>query len=118
MRNLSIFIFITTLLACPPAIAGPDHEHGHEHKHASKPVSSAVAIENATTKVQQLVKTGKIDSTWSGIKANKAEQKTYEKGPEWVVTFNNKKLSDKSKQTLYLFFTLSGHYIAANYTGN
>ena len=67
--------------------------------------------------VNRLAKTGKIDASWSGIQADGAEQKTYAKNTEWVVTFKNAKLKDSAKQRLYLFFSLDGHYIAANYTG-
>ena len=53
----------------------------------------------------------------SGAKPAKAEKKTFAKGPEWVVSFNNDKIKNKTKQTLYIFYSLNGHYIAANYTG-
>lgn len=37
---------------------------------------------------------------------------------EWVVIFNNQKISESDKQKLYVFLTLNGEYIAANHTGN
>ena len=46
-----------------------------------------------------------------------ANQKTFSNEVEWVVTFKNDKVSDATKQTLYLFFTLDGSYIATNFTG-
>lgn len=36
---------------------------------------------------------------------------------EWVVVFVNDKIADTDKQKLYVFLTLGGDYIAANYTG-
>ena len=33
------------------------------------------------------------------------------------VTFNDPAAKDKARQTLYMFFTLPGHFIAANFTG-
>ena len=116
MRNLTTTVFLSSLLFTVPVFAGPGHDHGHGHSH--EPVSSDEAGNRATQKVNQLVGTGKIDSSWSAVKVMKVEQKTYAHGPEWVVTFKNDKVSDASKQTLYLFFSLDGHYIAANYTGN
>ncbi|MDH5377166.1 MAG: DUF6488 family protein, partial [Gammaproteobacteria bacterium] len=64
------------------------------------------------------VKAGKIEESWAGTKPATVEKKTFSQGPEWVVSFSNKKVADASKQTLYMFYSLDGHYIAANYTGN
>lgn len=115
MRKLSILFAFCIGLLSAPAIAGPGHEHGHGHSHGA--VSEDVASDKATKKVEQLASAGKIDASWAGVKPASIEQKTYANGPEWVVTFKNDKVSDTSKQTLYLFYSLNGHYIAANYTG-
>ena len=115
MKMIINALLLSAALFATVAIAGPGHEHKHGHHH--EPVSADVAKEKAKQKVIQLVKDGKIDSSWSTINAAGAEQKSYGNGPEWVVTFNNSAISDDSKQTLYLFFSLNGHYIAANYTG-
>lgn len=113
MRRLSIALLICLSYFSTPALAGPGH--GHSHSHGA--VSSEVAASKAHDKVQQLVKAGKIDASWAGRPAHSIEQKTYANGPEWVITFKNEQLSDTSKQTLYLFYSLDGHYIATNYTG-
>lgn len=113
MKNLSITFLLSFLFFATPVMAGSGHDHGHSHG----PISSEEAINKATKKVQKLVETGKIDSTWSKANAAGAKQKEYSNGPEWVVTFKNDKVSDSSKQTLYLFYSLDGNYIAANYTG-
>ena len=115
MRKLTVIFAFCMGLFVTPAMAGPGHDHGHGH--ADGPVSAEVVSDKAMKKVAQLVKKGKIDASWSGVQPASIEQKTYAKGPEWVVTFNNEKVSDASKQTLYLFYSLDGHYIAANYTG-
>ena len=109
LLSLSLF-FVTGVFA------GPGHSHGDGHSHS--PVSEQGVKEKAAQKVKQLIDAKKIPQSWNTIKANKAEKKTYSKGPEWVVTFNNTAVSDATKQTLYLFYSLDGHYIAANYTGN
>ncbi len=113
MKNLATTLLLSFVLFAAPVMAGSGHDHGHSHE----PISSKEAISKATKKVQQLANAGKIDSSWSKIKAASAEQKEYSKVLEWVVTFKNDKVSDSSKQTLYLFFSLDGNYIAANYTG-
>ncbi len=113
MKYLATTLLLSFVLFATPVMAGSGHDPGHSHE----PISSKEAINKATKKVHQLAKAGKIDSSWSKINAASAEQKEYSKVLEWVVTFKNDKVSDSSKQTLYLFFSLDGNYIAANYTG-
>jgi len=103
-----ILITLLSLFISAPAMAGPGNDDGHGHSHSQGPVSSNEAIKRATKKVIQMAKAGKIDSLWSTTKASAAEQKTYAKGPEWVITFNNDKISDTTKQTLYMFFSQIG----------
>ena len=116
MRHFIPLLILTFCFITTPALAGPGHEHDHGHSHG--PISKTAAIDKATKKVKQLVDKGKIDASWAKVSAANAEQKTYSKGPEWVVTFKNDQISDASKTTLYIFYTLDGHYLAANYTGN
>lgn len=118
MRKLLTPILLCIAFFSTPVLAGSGHDHGDGHGLSHGPVSSDVASDKAVKKVQSLVQAGKIDSSWSGLEPVSVEQKTYSKGPEWVVVFKNTKVSDSSKQTLYLFYSLDGHYIAANYTGN
>ena len=63
------------------------------------------------------VSKGVLDKSWSEMKPTKAYQKTFKKEPEWVVEFVNSAAPDKEKQTLYVFYTLDGHYMATNFTG-
>ena len=117
MRNISIAILASTLLFAAPAMAGTGHEHGSDGSHSHGPINSDAAIKKAEKQVKSLVKSGKLDKSWAGIKAASAIQKTFGDEDEWVVTFKNDKISDASKQTLYIFYTLSGAYIASNFTG-
>ena len=111
-KTLTTLLLLSMMFA-GSVFAGPGHDHGHSHG----PISSEAAANSAIKRVGALVDAGKIDASWSAIKPASVEQKTYAKGPEWVVTFKNDKISDKSRQTLYLFFSLDGHYLASNYTG-
>ena len=64
-----------------------------------------------------LVKNGKLDAAWSALTPEKIEAVEGKKGQEWKVTFKNASAQDKTKATLYMFFTLPGNFIAANFTG-
>lgn len=105
----------STLFISSQVLAGAGHDHDHGHSHG--PVSEDVVVGKAVTKVKQLADDKKIDASWKSVKSTGAEKKTFGKGLEWVVSFKNTKVSDKAKQNLYIFFSLDGHYIAANYTG-
>lgn len=116
MRNVSTVLLVSSLLFTSPVMAGAGHDHGGGG-HSHGPVAGEAVIMKATEKVKSLAESGKIDKSWAGIKAVGATQKTFANESEWVVTFKNEKLSDVTKQTLYLFFTLDGSYIATNFTG-
>jgi hypothetical protein len=92
------------------ALAGTGHDHGHSHSHTA--VKS-----NATEIVAALVKRNTLDNSWSSIGASSVEKITVQGNPEWVVVFVNNKAADKGKRKLYVFLTLGGDYIAANFTG-
>ena len=117
MRNISIALFVSTLLFASPAMAGAGHEHGPDGGHSQGPINSQTAIKKAEKQVKSLVERGKLEKSWADAKAAGATQKVFAQGDEWVVTFSNNKVSDTSKQTLYVFYTLDGTYIASNFTG-
>jgi len=110
MKNLITTLLFLFLFIVTPAIAGAGHSHGEA-------ITNEQATSLASQKMKQLIDVGKIDPTWKEVKVSSIEQKTFSHDPEWVVKFTNDKISDASKQTLYMFFSLDGRYIAANYTG-
>lgn len=116
-------LLFTLILALSPAavLAGANHDHGHSHddghSHSHDPVSQSQAEEVAMKSIARLIGKGKISSSWKSVKAAKAEKKKFGKKTEWVISFSNDKISDPQKQTLYVFVSLTGEYIAANYTG-
>lgn len=115
MRRTMIAVTLCTLsLAAMPVFSGPGAP-GHEHSHG--PVSAEAVQAKASAHVADLVTKGKLESSWKDVKPTKASEKKFEKGPEWVVEFVNSAVADKAKQTLYVFYTLDGNYLAANFTG-
>jgi len=117
-----ISLLLTALAFVVPAHAGSGHSHdkdgGHSnHSHSHSPIDSNKAKTKATRMLSSLVKKNVIDKSWEGIQPTKAEKKIFSKGPEWVISFKNDKIKDEAKQNLFIFYSLNGHYIAANYTG-
>ncbi len=109
-----IFICLLTLLALTiaTAYAGSNHSHG-----SSTPIAKDEALVKATDIVKGFVKKGKVDSSWAEVAPASVEKNKRRFGDEWVVTFNNPKVKDTAKQTIYVFLTLGGEYKVANYTG-
>ncbi|MFT7186480.1 MAG: hypothetical protein ACI84K_001883 [Pseudohongiellaceae bacterium] len=118
-KNMPYFIntiLSLFLLLAIPAFAGSGHDHGHGHSH--EPITKAEAEEIATKSVTKLVKRKTIDSSWASVSVHKSERKEFGGKMEWVVLFMNEKISDHEKQTLYVFLSSEGQYLAANYTGS
>lgn len=114
--TILLFGFILSLSTFS-AIAGSDHDHDHGHSHSYMPVNQEKAQENAAEIVAALAKRSKLDKSWTSIKASSVEKITVQGNPEWKVVFVNKNITDADKQKLYVFLTLGGDYIAANFTG-
>ncbi|MCW8886161.1 MAG: DUF6488 family protein [Motiliproteus sp.] len=109
---MRLFKLIAVLLF---SLWGTQLSAGTGHSHA--PVDANKASTIATKVVSTLVKNNVIESSWNTVKIGNIEQKAFGSNREWVATFSNPQITDKSKQTLYIFLTLSGEYLAANYTG-
>lgn len=118
MNNLiKVPLLVLMFLFGQTVFAGPGGGHSHDHGHLHGPISSEQAVKKATKHVQKLVKKGKIDASWSGVASKSVEEKSFGHGPEWVVTFENKAAEDPEKQTLYVFYTINGKYLASNFSG-
>ena len=113
-----VFSFMLSLL--PVGVwAGADHDHGHDHghTHSHDPVDQSQAEQAAIKGVAMLIDKGKIDESWKAANITNSEKKKFGDNMEWVISLKNDKVTDSSKQTLYIFLSLTGEYIAANYTG-
>lgn len=102
-------------LAAPAALADAGSSC---HFHGNKPAIEATIGNCANQRKAQLVKGGKLDAAWQAINTDKIEAVDGKKGKEWKVTFKDAAAKDKAKETLYMFFTLPGNFIAANFTGH
>jgi len=120
--RITALVFSFTLSLLPMAgWAGAGHDHGHEHdhghSHSHDPVDQGQAEKLAAKSVAMLVGKGKIAGSWKSAAVAKSEKKKFGNRTEWVVSFQNDKVSDSTKKTLYVFLTLTGDYVAANFTG-
>ncbi len=113
-KIISLAALSATLLAAPAAFAGGG---GGCHFHGNAPVKASVLVGCATDNKNALAASGKINASWKGVKLDTAETVEGKRMKEWKFTFKNPAEPDAAKQTLYLFYTLTGNFIAANFTG-
>jgi hypothetical protein len=115
------FVVFLSLLTGPTeqlsqrAFAGADATC---HFHGKTLAEEKTVLACADKRKESLIKNGKIDSTWKDIRHEKIVKVDGKKAQEWMVTFKNPSAKDKSKETLYMYFTLIGNFIAANFSGN
>ena len=117
MRLTTLLLSFILSLFTFSVMAGSGHDHDHGHSHSYAPVNQEKAQENATEIVAALVKRDKLNESWKAITSSSVEKITVKGNPEWVVVFVNQNITDANKQKLYVFLTLGGDYIAANFTG-
>ena len=112
MKRINIFL-ITLFLTISPLVAQAHGDGGH----SAPALTQSEATEFAINRVVMLVNNGKIDKSWEPVKAASAEQRANGYRTEWVVTFKNSNVSEEAKSTLYIFLSVQGEFIAANFTG-
>ncbi len=113
--------FITrTVLIFVVSFTGLNAHGNHTHKETvpQKAEFSKTSVkEIAKKEVKRLSIAKKIDSSWLFVPISKMQKTLFGKKQEWVVSFNNPKINDASKQNLYIFIDLYGKLSGANYTG-
>ena len=114
MRKFMVCLLTALALLATSAFAGPGHGHSHG---PVTPATEEQVIKNASDVVAALIQKGKIDASWKDIKPTDTKKKKTPYDPEWVVTFNNSKIAEKEKKTLYVFLSLDGQYLGANFSG-
>lgn len=110
---------ITVALLCAALSANTARADagGSCHFHGSKPAAEATVLGCAAQRKDNLVKAGKLDAGWQAVKHDSIALVDGNKGKEWKVTFKHAAAGDKGKDTLYMFFTPVGNFIAANFSG-
>lgn len=115
MRKFIICLLTALALSVTSAYAGPGSGHSHG---PVTPASEEQVLANAIDVVAAIVQKGKLDASWAEVKPTEAKKKKFQYGQEWVVIFNNPKVADQEKKTLYVFLSLGGQYLGANFTGS
>ncbi|TDP78675.1 hypothetical protein EV672_1207 [Aquabacterium commune] len=87
------------------------------HFHGLAQANQETVSQCAVKRQKGLIAAGKIDKSWDGAKPTAIEQVDGKRAKEWKVTFNDPAAADKAKENLYMFFTLQGNFIAANFSG-
>lgn len=87
------------------------------HFHGGKVAPEDTVLMCAAKHKERLISKGKIDASWRDLKHEKIEQVEGKKGKEWLVTFKDVAAKDKTKETLFMYFTLAGNFLAVNFTG-
>lgn len=93
------------------------NEGGGCHFHGKTPAKEQTVLDCADQFKGNFIVQGRLDASWKGVQPGKVEQVENKRGKEWKLTFVNAAAADKSKQTLFMFFTLPGNFIAANFEG-
>lgn len=115
MKNIFRSLSLVTLITLSPtAWSG---EGSSCHFHGSKPAAESTIEQCANARRDLYLENGTISQSWHGIPVSAIEVIEGEKSEEWRVRFDNPNATDKSKNKLYMFFTLPGNFIAANYSG-
>lgn len=113
------FLMVTIMMATCLSVTDKASaaESSSCHFHGNTAATPDIVAGCAMQRKEILIKNGKIDKSWQLIQQDKLEQVDGKKGKEWLVKFKNPNLRDEAKETLYMFFTPTGNFIAANFTG-
>lgn len=114
-KIISIASLVATLSFAPAAFSGGGG--GGCHFHGNAPIKESILTGCANEQKDALISNGKIDASWKAVKLDKAETVEGKSMKEWKLTFKNLAEKDATKQTLYMFYSLTGNFIAANFTG-
>ena len=113
-KIISIASLAAALSFAPAAFAGGGSSC---HFHGNLPAKEAVVVGCAKDQIGVLVAKAKIEMSWKSASLDKAETVEGKSMKEWKLTFKNPAALEANKKTLYIFFTLTGNFIGANFTG-
>jgi hypothetical protein len=114
--TLVLLLAASAAEAHPPKAGEAPHSHG-PRKWPPDALSRDEVTERAKAERDRLIVEKKIEAAWQSAGDPVLEEKWFNGRPEWVVTFRHPAPTDKAKQSLYIFLTPTGRFVAANHTG-
>ncbi len=84
---------------------------GHDHK------SKSAIQQIAKKKIEQLIRSSKIDKSWSNPYISNTKKKQFGNKMEWMISLENSYIKDKTKQIIFVFVSEDGEVKGVNYTG-
>lgn len=113
MKALLILFAVYLVMPSGVSFGHSDHHHG-----PAKAATESEVQKSAKQQIDRLIANKKLDPSWQQASLDSVAKKAFKKQTEWVVTFSNKAIKDQAKAKLYVFFNLTGTFLAANHTGN
>lgn len=110
----------TAILAM--VLIGTMKSFGHEDhpplvtKCASKKCTKVEIMAASALAATMIAMQDQRKASWANAKATNVEEKQFEKGPEYVLTYENAENPDGQKK-LYIFITIDGYLNGSNYSG-
>lgn len=93
------------------------HGGGNPYKEFGIPIEENQAVDFSRSIIDKLVSNKKLTDSWLDVTHVRSEKKVFKTDPEWVVSFKNHK-EKEDKATIYIFLSLYGDFLGANFTGN
>ena len=118
----TIIIFALALTTINAESDNPQSHKGHSHSPHFDKVKPGITKETvekaAKLEILRLVVEKKIHNSWRSVPISKIGKTHYGDTDDWVVAFDNLKIKNKKRQTLYIFVSVHGDIRGVNYTGN
>ena len=115
---IGLALSLTTVYGAGHSHDGHNHSnHGHNYDALKKEIDNTSVKKIAIQEVKRLALEKKISKSWKSIPISKIGKTYYSDTNDWIVGFDNLKIKDKRKQTLYIFVSVHGKVTGANYTG-
>lgn len=124
MEHLLKATIITIMISFSSLYASETDAHNHshdEHKHGYESLKKEISKKNveeiAKKEVTKLANEKKIHMSWKNVPISMIGKTHYGDTNDWKVGFTNYKIKNKKRQTLYIFVSVRGKVVGANYTG-
>lgn len=116
----SIILILSFLGSVMPVLAHEGHSThggGNPYKEFGVEIDEQQAKDFSTDVIRKLVENRKLADSWNEAVSQKTYKKTFKNELEWVVMFENSNEKESEKRNLYIFLSLYGDFMGANFTG-